>query len=249
MPKVIEETVGQEYDPLQIYSTTDYDKFIFLDDNRGIINGHVASLSEEGNVTAIEPITVNERFEVIDGQHRIRSCKENGWPVYFKVREGLTISDARKMNILHRTWTADDFAKSYADEGKVQYQKFLQLREEYGFTHTITLFTVYNGDKKGLSVQFRAGDFLIEDEAATRARLDKLAEMVSVMNIKPSQHFFTAYLEVMKVNGFDHRRMVRKTQQVGDQFLRTFGTMTDYFRALEEVYNYAMPENNRLRLY
>jgi len=249
MPRVIEEDLSQGYDPLQIYSTTDYDKFVFLDDNRRLIGGHVNSLAEEGNVTAVEPVTVNERFEVIDGQHRIQACKENSWPVYFKVREGLTISDARKMNILHRSWTADDFAKSYAADGKVQYQKFIELREEYGFTHTVTLFAIYNGDLKGLSVRFRTGDLVIEDEAATRARLDRLSEMVEVMNIKPSQHFFTAYLEVMKVNGFDHRRMVRKTQQVGDQLLRKFGTMTDYYRALEEVYNYAMPENNRLRLY
>lgn len=245
----LEEDLNKKYDPLKIYKSMDYDQFIFLDDNRGVVNGHVASLAEEGNVTAVEPITVNERFEVIDGQHRVTACRENGWPVYFKIREGLTISDARKMNILHRTWTADDFAKSYAADGNTQYQKFLQLREEYGFTHTITLFTVYNGDKKGISQQFRAGELQIEDEAATRARLDKLSEMVEVMNVKPSQHFFTSYLEVLKVNGFDQRRMVRKTQAVGDQFLRRFGSMSDYYRALEEVYNYAMPENNRLRLY
>lgn len=249
MSQLEEDLNMKKYDPLKIYKSTDYEQFIFLDDNRGTVNGHVAALTEEGNVTAIEPITVNEHFEVIDGQHRILSCKENGWPVYFKVREGLTISDARKMNILHRTWTADDFAKSYAADGNVQYQKFLQLREEYGLNHTVTLFAVYNGEKQGLGRQFRAGDFVIEDEAATRARLDKMAAMTEVMNIKPSQHFFTAYLEVMKVNGFDHNRMVRKTQAVGDQFLRKFGSMPDYFRALEEVYNYGMSENNRLRLY
>lgn len=245
----LEEDLNKRYDPLKIYKSTDYDQFIFLDDNRGVLRGHVASLAEEGNTTAVEPITVNERFEVIDGQHRVTACRENGWPVYFKMREGLTISDARKMNILHRTWTADDFARSYAAGGNTHYRKFLELREDYGFTHTITLYTVYGGDKKGLSKQFRTGEFKIEDEAATRARLDKLGEMVEVMNVKPSEHFFTAYLAIMKVNGFDHRRMVRKTQAAGDQVLRRFGSMPDYFRALEEVYNYAMPESNRLRLY
>lgn len=233
--------------------SSDYGEFKLLDDNRDRSKGHVEKLIQEfeenGNLTIVQPILVNERMEIIDGQHRFLACKERGEPIYYMQREGLTIRDARRMNITHRTWTVEDYAHSYAASGSQHYKKFIELREEYGLTHTITLYSVYGGALLGVSQVFRDGDFEVEDEAAARVRMDKLTEMRDAMGSKPMHHFYVVYLDMLKIPGFDHDRMVRKTKETGEQILRRFGSRHEYARALEEVYNYRMTDNNRLRLY
>ena len=70
----------------QIHWTTDYDIFKQLLGNREINYNHVRrlikSMQEE---YLIVPIQVNEKMEVIDGQHRIAACKELGFPIYYMI--------------------------------------------------------------------------------------------------------------------------------------------------------------------
>lgn len=248
MPRVSNTTSDQEPD-LRIYVTRDYEDFVILGNNRYIVDGHARNLAGEGNVTATEPIIVNERMEVIDGQHRLQACRDNGWPVYYIKREGLTIAVARKMNILQRPWTSDDFAQSYANDNNRQYQKYLVIKEDYGYNHSITLAYIVGENRRGMMNEFRNGEFTVDDEAGARARLDKLAEAGDVLGGVPNQYFALAYLQVMRVRGFDQARMIRKLNLCGDAYMRKFGSAQDYMRAMEEVYNYMMSDTNRLRLY
>lgn len=238
---------------VQTQVTSNYDEFVILGDNREIVDGHVKSIrkafEEKGNITAKQPLLVNERMEIIDGQHRFNACKELGLPVYFTVHEGLTIADARSMNILHRSWKADDFALSYANGGNRQYQKYLELKEDYGFGHSIMMAYIVGENRKGMYNWFRDGELTIEDEAAARVRLDKLTEAGEVLGGIANQYFAMAYLQVMRVRGFDQNRMIRKFRTCGDNYMRKFGSAVDYMRAMEEVYNYMTSETNRLRLY
>lgn len=237
----------------QVQRSTNYDEFVLLGDNRAVVDGHVNSVKKafetKGNLTEKQPILVNERMEIIDGQHRFAACKELGAPIYYTMHPGLTIEDARAMNILHRSWTADDFAQSYANGGNRDYQKYLEIKEDYGYSHSITMAYIVGENRKGMYNAFRAGEFEVEDEAAARVRLDKLTEAGEVLGGVPNQYFALAYLQVMRVRGFDQARMVRKLRSCGDTYMRKFGSAIDYMRAMEEVYNYMMTDTNRLRLY
>jgi hypothetical protein len=67
-----------------IQVTSDYDQFVIMEANREQNRGHIeaikAAFGEMGNLTRVQPILVNERFEIIDGQHRFIACKELGEP-------------------------------------------------------------------------------------------------------------------------------------------------------------------------
>lgn len=235
-----------------VQSTTNYDQFILLDANRDQNRGHIEAIKrafeEVGNLTMVQPILVNERYQIIDGQHRFIACKELGVPIYFTMQPGLTVKDARSMNILHRAWRLDDFARSYAEGGDPNYRKFLELAEDYDFSYSVIMAYALGGETKGAFVAFRRGDFVLSDVPATRAKLDKLAEAVEILDNK-DKNFAYAYLKAMQVGGFDQERMLRKLAQVGEQIVRRFGSMNEYLRALEEVYNYQISDRNRLRLY
>lgn len=236
-----------------VQQTTNYEQFQFINSNREQNRGHIEAIKkafeEMGNLTAVQPILVNERYQIIDGQHRFHACKELGYPIYFTMQPGLGVKDARNMNILHRTWRLDDYARSYAESGDQNYQKFLQLAEDYeGFSYSVLMIYAAGEQAVGAFAAFRRGEFVFRDVPAARARLDKLAEAVNTVHIK-DQDFALAYLKVMQITGFDQRRMVRKLAQVGEQIIRRFGNVVEYQRAFEEVYNHNMTEGNRLRLY
>lgn len=235
-----------------VQSTTNYDRFSFLNTNRVIIRGHVEAIKqafeESGNFTQVQPILVNDRFQIIDGQHRYMAAKETGVPIHYTVVPGLTVSDARKMNALHRSWNVDDYAQSYADSGSEVYRKYLQLREEYGFTHGITLMLV-NGTSRteGLYKRFRHGDFVIENEAAARERLEMLKEITSFLPFKINESFARAFAKITEADEFEYGRMLTKIR-LNSGMMRKYNEIDDNLRQLEDIYNYKA-SSRRVRLF
>lgn len=235
-----------------VQSSTSYDQFSFFSVNRDINRGHVEvikrTFTEIGNFTEKQPILVNEDYKIVDGQHRFTACKEMSIPIYFTMQPGLTAKDALAMNILHREWRLDDYARYHAESGDENYRKFLQLVGDYELSYSI-LITYAVGEKvPGATAGFRKGEFVFRDVPGTRARLDKLVEVTDLVGIK-DQSIALAYLKVLEVRGFDQERMVRKLNQAGAQIMRRFGNVKEYQRAFEEVYNYSMSDRNRLQLY
>lgn len=61
---------------MAVFTTKDYSKFKHLEGNRNIVKPHLKRLkaSMEKNYL-FSPILINEKHEIIDGQHRFEVCK------------------------------------------------------------------------------------------------------------------------------------------------------------------------------
>lgn len=234
-----------------VQQSRDYDQFSFMNTNRETARGHIELLKtayeEVGNLTKVQPILVNEKLEIIDGQHRFIACKELEEPIYFTVVPGLGVNEARSMNILHRNWQTEDYALSYAKSGNKNYQKYLDLKEDYGISHSILILYIHGVANKGMHKAFREGNLKIKDEAEIRSRLDKLADVMEVIP-RINRDLAVALIQVFRVEGYDHKRMLRKLALHVDQ-VRLYSTMEDNLRMLEFIYNHKQSEDNRLRLY
>lgn len=236
-----------------VQETSNYDKFSFLMSNREQSRGHVEnlkySLETLGNFTKAQPVLVNERFQIIDGQHRFTACQELGLPIFYTVVHGLGVEEARTLNIMHRGWTIDDYAHSYASAGHKDYVKYSQLKEEYGLSHSLVLYAVA-GERSHVYKQFREGTFTIGDEDKVRERLDKLVEVREVApSMNRNRSFNIAVMKAFNVEGYDHKRMVRKLKQYGASLLKQYSSIPDNTRLLEDIYNYNQAENTRLRFF
>lgn len=84
-----------------VFMTDDLTKFKVLDGNRKIKESHrqelIASIDKHGFI--MNPIIVNENFEVIDGQTRLAACKELGVPVYYIVVPKIGIDECELENV------------------------------------------------------------------------------------------------------------------------------------------------------
>lgn len=236
-----------------VRETREYDKFKFLTPNREQSRGHVEVLKnafqEIGNLTKVQPILVNDKFEIIDGQHRFTAAKELGQPIFYTQHPGLGIREARSMNILHRNWTVDDYAQSYAMSGDKNYQAYLRLKEDYGFSHSIMLPYISGfTDKAGVFKGFRNGDFVLENEEKVVDRLEMLTEAIDKAPLMHTRGLALAFLRVMQSDEYNHATMLKRLEKYGHKLFRV-DDIESNLRQLEELYNHNTSLSNRVRLY
>lgn len=236
-----------------VQETKDYEQFKFLEDNREPFGPHLKRLADgiaaNPRLLRAQPVLVNEKMEIIDGQHRFLCAQELGLPIFYTMVRGLTIEDARKMNMLHRNWIPNDFARSYAIEGRKSYQRYLQLQDDYGFRFVVLLdYISLTGNNKGATSKFRRGELEIPDEAKTRKLLDMLCDTAQYTNRIIDLQYDKAMLRAFNNPQYDHERMLKKLAILGSG-LQSYNHLSDYLRAIEDVYNHGYSEPNRIRFY
>jgi hypothetical protein len=73
-----------------IQQTRDYSLFTLLHGNRKLQKNHVNKITmsiDQKNLMDVSPIVVNEKYEIIDGQHRFMACHNLGIPVTYIMKE------------------------------------------------------------------------------------------------------------------------------------------------------------------
>lgn len=141
---------------MEIQKTKDYSKFKSITSNRDVNRLHVKKLSQsikERNLLWAKPPLVNEKMEVIDGQHRLEACMLVKEDFYFVVAKGLTKDDMAILNTNQRNWTGQDFINFYTIEGKKDYRELSKLMNQFDDLKVSMLITFtggHNGIREGL---------------------------------------------------------------------------------------------------
>lgn len=228
-----------------IQSTFKYDQFNLLANNRAVDENHVRRLkkafAENPQTAAAQPILVNQRFEVIDGQHRLEACKELSLPVYFIVVPNVTIEDTRKLNVNQKSWIVRDFVRSYADSGDKSYQRYDELVDTYSFAHAVLLEACGLRHNKTVTSPLKllkSGELKLTkaDFEKSQKKLDKLSELVDIVNLLGLKVYSIAILRIMDSGEYKHSRMKSKLSMYGHDLQQT-ESLRDAGRNLEDVYN------------
>jgi len=75
----------------------------------------------------MSPIIVNEKMEIIDGQHRFEAARQLDLPIRFIKVRGYALSQMQQMNAMSRKWSIIDHIKAYADLGNSNYVAMLDF--------------------------------------------------------------------------------------------------------------------------
>ena len=114
-------------------TTLNYDQFKVLNGNRSIeparIDNIIRSIRKVGYIT--NPIIVNEKMEVIDGQGRLEALRQLDLPVDYIIHRGAGIDECIAMNVYQKNWTSMDYIKSFADQGNKHYLTVIELMDEF----------------------------------------------------------------------------------------------------------------------
>lgn len=237
---------------VRVEETTDYDLFVNLKGNRMVGARHVKQLinkmEEEGNLTQVFPIVVNERMEVIDGQHRLAALKTLEWPVFYEIKKGLTMDTVQALNTGTQNWNWFDYAWSQSQQGNEEYTRFLNMWEHFNLPFSYILYYATGGEQSGHGKNnFRNGQFKFTDQAHTFQMLKQYSEIAEATGHSTSK-FAQALYDIMKLPNYDHARMVSKMKKFGGE-LKGYTNKLDYLRAIEDIYNTYVAEDERVRLF
>ena len=116
-----------------VYVTKDYSIFKRLIGNRDIPESRISKIVESIQTIGWvhNPIIVNEKMEVIDGQGRLTALQRLKMPIEYIIAEGAGNKECIYMNMNMVNWKLSDFIKSYAEQGNENYQRLLSLMERY----------------------------------------------------------------------------------------------------------------------
>ncbi|MGO3609019.1 MAG: hypothetical protein ACTIOL_04635 [Enterococcus sp.] len=131
----------------KIYESTDYLKFKFLKGNRKVKQNKSLenSIIKSG---ILVPIEVNEGFEVLDGQFRLKVAQKYELVVPYRIAEGLGIQDVIDLNSTTKSWNLNDYIRKYAVDGIKSYLQLQRLIIEFAYIPASTLAAAAMGNTR-----------------------------------------------------------------------------------------------------
>jgi hypothetical protein len=239
----------------QVYATFDYDKFSFLTGNRHCIPIHVKRLMNSfEKMYLISPILVNEKYEIIDGQHRFTGAREQGKEIYYIMIPGYSLKEVKVLNTHNLNWTKLDYLKAYVDEGQPNYiimNEFMRNYPEFGIASIESILTLrHNGSNSSTKVtgrmkNFEEGKLDIPDLELSTTYAEQLIRL-KPFHPEMTRSFVSATLSIFKNPRFDFDEFIAKLR-LQPNALERMPTVTKYKLLMENIYNYMRRDKVSLR--
>lgn len=245
--RVVSKDVPEEFS--KIFKTTEYSMFKCIGSNRRINPVNYGKLTRSmKQEQLIIPICVNEKYEVIDGQHRLKACEELGLPVYYYMLVGYSEAQMKRANLVSAVWKKDDFLHAYVSEDIEDYTIFSDLKDKYGLNTSDLLKIVakiQQTSPSAVGVDFEEGRFNIaeEDKIALNKFLESLEDFKFFAGYRKTK-FVSAFLELYFFTGYSHEQM-RARLRTRNRALVEQLTKDDYVQLLtNKIYSFGNTSNN-----
>ena len=197
----------------------------------------IRSMSEK---QLIIPILVNEKLEIIDGQHRFNACRSLQLPVYYYIIPGYEIEDVKRANLVSCNWGLDDYLNLHIQLEKKQYIAFLDLRNKNNLRTAQLLEIVATLEKKELGrikLAFEDGSFEIENLMTIERFLMDLKDFSEFKECYTTT-FSKAFLKLYLQDGYEHNHMQKKLKNLSHKLSKR-RTYSDYLSLLvNDIYTF-----------
>ena len=224
--------------------------------NRSLNNSQLKKLADSFNkfpeIAEAVPILVNEKLEIIDGQHRFKALETLNMPINYIMIEGLSLKDVQIINSATKNWNPVDYAQSFDEMGKKNYTLYLEFKKKYKLTHSILLTYMSGMDRhKGNNTpaSFNAGKFIVGDVKKAHTICKELTELISLYKKMKKRSFALAFRKVSSSPEYTHKRMLEKMKLYGEKILKDCETTEEAMRRLEKLYNFQALQDTRIKLY
>lgn len=242
--KYVKDENSELYDEIAtpIRKTNNYARFKNILGNRDLrgtnYNKLIKSMQEK---QLIIPVLCNDKYEIIDGQHRYEACKELNYPLYYYVVDGYKIDDVKRANLVSCNWVIDDYLKLNIEIGKKEYIEFKRIKDEFNISTSqlLDIFAKYQGRSlKETRMAFEDGSFLLDN-------LDEVLEFLNNLNDfsffkeYTSFSFIKAFLKISSLKEYDHETMKKRLEKHTYK-LEKRASYKDYIEMLVDIYNYGI---------
>lgn len=238
-----------------VYKTSDLSIFKNIGGNRVPNIQHVKRLADSIRVYGMKcnPILVNDKLEVIDGQHRLMAAKECQSFVYYIVVDGYSLKEIHTLNLNQKNWSKKDFMEGYANIGVESYIKlkaFIEKNNDFSLPICIafcnnTSDNTHNKLGKNLEVfedgSWKGKDFNIGQDWANKIRMVKPYYKGYNYSV-----FVSTLITLFQNKNFDFNEFMHKLRLQPTALLDCVNR-EQYKTLIEDIYNYRSRNKVNLR--
>lgn len=251
----------------QVIETNDYEKFVKLLGNRVVNKLHIKRLKDSFQKNyLLSPIIVNDKFEIIDGQHRFEAAKELGYPINYIMVEGYGLTEVQTLNTNAKNWKKEDYLHAYVDLGYpayIEFKRFMDEYEDFGIgacevllMNKATIGHTNRSDKKLRTVSnksgtyavryFQEGDLEIEDYELACENAEKILMIKPFYDGYNRTVFVRAIIGIFKSENYNHSQFLQRLSS-NPNVMQHCNNVTQYKIMVEEIYNFRSREKVSLR--
>ena len=224
----------------KIKKTYNYELFKFHIANRKINKNHVENIKKSMQKKfLVSPITVNEKFEVIDGQHRLIASKDLGLPIYYFINNNYSIKEMQRLNAINKNWTPINYLNTGIKLNDQNYIDYKRFKNKYGFSHDINLTLLCNNNTKPNANKFREGTFKVKNYELACKYADLIYLVSPFYKGFKRIRFVSAILFLLKQKQdfFSMQEFINKLKKQPNSLQHCINTR-QYLELIEEIYNY-----------
>ena len=238
-----------------VYTTRDYSIFKRLTGNRDIpesrISKIVDSIQKIGWVH--NPIVVNEKMEVIDGQGRLTALQRLKMAVEYIIAPGAGTKECVYMNMNMVNWKLPDFIKSYAEQGNENFQRLLALINKYANGNLDIISTAVYRVSKSKHKDIKEGTLQLTEEQYKAAipRLEFIKPLLEKLDEKKLPGSIVTLMQTL-IYYFDYEEVdIDRLAYSVEKYIYNsvpWVLNTDCEREVENVYNYNMKLEDKISI-
>ncbi len=234
-----------------IKKTEDLDIFKKHPLNRELHEGNVVKIMSSikiKNLLDKRPILVNEKMEIVDGQHRLEACKRLAIPIFYEIEKSLESSDIILLNANQKSWSILDFIKHHACAGNKNYVELLSFSQQMRLSPILVVRSISRTE--GFHKTLKRGAFQMptpESEKLMKLRkvMDTHKDAVTFLQSKllgdkvflKSDKFNGVLIDFLSLELIDLEIFNKKLAQRMDLVCQRT-TRTAYHLMWKEIYNY-----------
>lgn len=174
---------------MSIESTKNYEMFKKNTSNRELDKQNLEKIKasiEMKNLLHLRPIIVNEKMEIIDGQHRFEIAKQLNVPIYYQIQKEANEEDVFLLNVNQKSWGFNDYLNYYISLGYEDYINFKKIIDKYSISINAGFHFIYTYTDGRLFVDFRRGKLKLPPTVFidTDILFDKYQQVKEIIKLK-----------------------------------------------------------------
>jgi len=205
---------------VKVYYTKDYSIFRALKGNRLLNEAKINRIIDDirGGLDLLRyyPIVVDEKMNVIDGQHRLYVAKKLKLNVYYVIiTRDLTLEEIAKVNSNTEKWNSKDFIHCYKANDNEHYTTLETFLDTYSFPLSVAqhllMYGTAGNDSGNANIKliFQQGKFKVsyKDDAERIAKAVYEFEHFRKFKTRP----FIVAIDRLLAKGFDMKELATKS--------------------------------------
>ena len=240
-----------------VYETTNYGGFTLLDANRKTKDNQLHLQRLKKSITAyphlVSPIIVNEKLEVIDGQHRLEVLRGLGRTVEFIIVDGLTSDDIPLYNSTVKSWLLKDYITAKAQSSEIgvseQYKAITAFKERFNFGDAANMSLLSNkagAHSADVRNAMKDGTFKCDNIELSIRNADRIHEIGNyVVDIWRDKNFISAMIGIFSKDSYDHSHFISRMSTQSRRLMKG-SKISEFRKQVEDIYNYRLPDTQKV---